>query len=193
MVPTNTVTAADTYRSECIQVQPKYFSDTASLKTSHCHAGRHITSSAGVLGLRFFLLLCTTLFACSTKSNSDDHTSSPKFEQYFVQGEQLYLKHCSNCHQRNGTGLGLVYPPLNKSDYLEHNFEEVVCLIKNGKKGELIVNGKSFNQAMPGIPSLSDLEIAEIATYIYNSWENEKGIVEVQVASGILTRCEKYR
>jgi hypothetical protein len=81
---------------------------------------------------------------------------------------------------------------LNKSDYLEHNFEEVVCLIKNGKKGELVVNGKRFNQAMPGIPSLSDLEIAEIATYIYNSWENEKGIVEVQVASGILTSCEKY-
>ena len=39
--------------------------------------------------------------------NQQLHTSSPKFEQYYVQGEQLYLKNCSNCHQKTGTGLGL--------------------------------------------------------------------------------------
>lgn len=107
-----------------------------------------------------------------------------------MQGEQLYIKNCSNCHQKTGTGLGLVYPPLKNSDYMDHNFEEVICLIKNGKKGDLMVNGKNFNQNMPGIPSLTDLEVAEIATYIYNSWENERGIIEVQDVSKLLSLCD---
>lgn len=180
------------YRPGCFHMRRNYIADTIR-KKSLCHCARfHIPCSAGVFKVGLAFLLCTTLFACSTKSESGDHISSPKFEQYFVQGEQLYLRHCSNCHQKTGTGLGLVYPPLNKSDFLDHYFEEVLCLMKNGKKGELMVNGKLFNQAMPGIPTLSDLEIAEIATYIYNSWENERGIIEVQDASGILSACEKY-
>jgi hypothetical protein len=32
---------------------------------------------------------------------------------------------------------------------------------------------------MPSIPSLTDLEVAEIATYIYNTWEHKQGIVDV--------------
>lgn len=139
----------------------------------------------------FFIILGFILLACSTKSESNTRTSSIKFEQYYVQGEHLYIKNCSNCHQKTGTGLGLVYPPLNTSDYLEHNFEEVICLIKNGKKGVLLVNGKSYNQAMPAIPSLTDLEVAEIATYIYNTWKNEKGLVEVQEVSKILSLCDR--
>ncbi|MBA4055732.1 MAG: hypothetical protein C0490_13535 [Marivirga sp.] len=71
-----------------------------------------------------------------------------------------------------------------------NNVYQVICLIRNGKKGELIVNGKSYNQPMPAIPSLTDLEIAEIATYIYNSWENERGIVDVQDVSKILSLCD---
>jgi cytochrome c551 len=138
----------------------------------------------------FFFISCSVLFSCSTKSESNSHTSSTKFEQYYVQGEQLYTKNCSNCHQKTGTGLGLVYPPLKKSDYMMNNFKEVICLIKNGKTGGLMVNGKNYNQAMPGISSLTDLEVAEIATYIYNSWENERGIIEVQDVSKILSLCD---
>lgn len=94
-----------------------------------------------------------------------------------------------NCHQSDGSGLGRVYPPLNNSDYMKNNFEDVICLIRYGKRGELIVNGVQFNQPMPAIPGLSDLEIAEITTYIYNTWEHERGIVEVKDATTILKSC----
>jgi cytochrome c551 len=138
----------------------------------------------------FLFISCTAVAACSTKTESTNHPTSAKFEQYYVQGEQLYLKNCSNCHQVNGTGLGLLYPPLNQSDFMQNNFDEVICILKNGKKGEILVNGKSFNKEMPGIPSLTDLEIAEIATYVYNSWSNERGIIEVSDVSKILSVCD---
>jgi cytochrome c551 len=141
-----------------------------------------------------FSILCFLVFAfsfsCSTKPDSKPSTSSTKFQQYFIQGEQLYEKNCSNCHQKNGAGLGLLYPPLNKSDFMDNHFEEVICIMRNGKEGELIVNGKSFNKQMKGISTLTDLEIAEIATYIYNTWGRQHGIVEVQEASRILSKCD---
>ncbi|HEY3404320.1 MAG TPA: cytochrome c [Ohtaekwangia sp.] len=139
-----------------------------------------------------FLLFAFSFYNCSTKSESTSSPSvnSTKFQQYYIQGEQLYITHCSNCHQKNGTGLGLLFPPLNKSDFVDNNFEKVICIMEHGISGELIVNGKSYNKEMKGIPSLTDLEIAEIATYIYNTWGREQGIVEVQRVSTILSGCD---
>jgi|SRR5688572_14926190 len=139
-----------------------------------------------ITGCLLLVTTCYILHSCTSKSSD----GSPKFQQYFVQGEQLYLRHCSNCHQKNGKGLGLIYPPLDSSDYMEKKFEAVLCMMRHGKSGELIVNGESYNQSMPGVPTLSDLEIAEIATYIYNSWSHNKGIVDVKVASKILSVCD---
>jgi mono/diheme cytochrome c family protein len=116
--------------------------------------------------------------------------SSAKFRQYYVHGEQLYEKHCSNCHQADGSGLRRVYPPLNTSDYMKNNFHDVVCLIRYGKRGELIVNGQQFNQAMYGISNLTDIEVAEITTYIYNTWTHDRGLIDVKEATAILATCK---
>ncbi len=128
-------------------------------------------------------LLILSLFAvgCSLKDS--------KFQQYYVEGQQLYLKNCSNCHQKDGKGLGLVYPPLAPSDFMDSNFNASICLIKKGRTGEISVNGNTYNKPMPGIPSLTDLEIAEIATYIYNSWGHEKGLVETSEVNATLQTC----
>lgn len=131
------------------------------------------------------LVIPILLSACSGK-----HSESIKFQQYYVQGELLYKKNCSNCHQADGSGLGLVYPPLNQSDYMKNNFESVLCLMKYGIKDSLTVNGKTYIQPMPGIPSLTDLEIAEIATYIYNTGEHDRGMVEVTEVSRLLKQCD---
>jgi len=72
---------------------------------------------------------------------------------------------------------------------MKENLNEVICLIKNGKQGEILVNGVMYNQPMAGIPSLTDLEIAEITTYIYNSWSHQQGLVDVSVATSVLKEC----
>jgi mono/diheme cytochrome c family protein len=154
---------------------------------------REVRSLEPSFHFSYSILLSTLyllLFSCSTKFENNQADTSPKFKQYYYQGEQLYLKNCSNCHQKDGTGLGLLYPPLNQSDYMDENVENVLCLVRYGKEGELIVNGKKFNQPMPGIPSLSDLEIAEISTYIYNTWDHKHGIIDVKEASKILQSCQ---
>jgi cytochrome c551 len=127
------------------------------------------------------LILVCLLLSCSP--------GDPKFQQYYVEGEQLYLKNCSNCHQKDGTGLGRIYPPLATSDFLENHFDEVACLMKKGRRGAMTVNGEVYVQAMPGVPSLTELEIAEITTYIYNSWGRKRGLVDVKQANQSLQHC----
>jgi cytochrome c551 len=139
------------------------------------------------------LAFCLLLFSCAKKSESESQPSSPKFTQYYNQGEQLYMKHCSNCHQQDGRGLGRVYPPLNVSDFMNDNFNQVICLIRYGRSDDLIVNGVSFNQSMPGVGALTDLEIAEIVTYIYNSWSHKRGIADVKDVTEILNSCQPVK
>jgi cytochrome c551 len=126
---------------------------------------------------------CMSLMSCIP------NPEAVKFKQYYRKGESLYEQHCSNCHQADGSGLRRLYPPLDTSDYMTNRFKDVVCAVKYGKTGEITVNGITFNQAMPAFPTLSDLEIAEITTYIYNTWSHDKGLVDVREVSGILSEC----
>lgn len=137
---------------------------------------------AEILAFCLLLIAYCLLVHCSP--------ADQKFKQYLVEGEVLYGKHCSNCHQKDGKGLGQIYPPLDQSDFMEANPNEVICLIKVGKSGEMTVNGIVYNQPMPGIPLLTELEIAEISTYIYNSWGRERGLVEVAEVQSALKGCE---
>lgn len=139
--------------------------------------------------LSLITIVIIVISACSPGKNPGE---SVKFQQYYAQGEQLYLRHCSNCHQKSGKGLGLLYPPLDESDYMDQNFKTVICIIKYGQSGELIVNEKNYNQPMPGVPTLTDLEIAEIATYVFNTWTHERGTIELKQVTEILQTCDKH-
>lgn len=143
--------------------------------------------------ISFLTLLIIALNIACVPGSDKNGGQSVKFQQYFVAGEALYQKHCANCHQVNGTGLGRVYPPLDKSDFMAKNFEEVVCLVKLGKKGEIWVNGSMYNQEMKGVPELTDLEVASITTYIYNRWSHKRGLVEVTETTAILNACADRR
>ena len=108
-----------------------------------------------------------------------------KLEQYYIGGKELYEQNCANCHQKDGKGLQNLYPPIAGSDYLKDK-EKVIYIIKNGLAGEILVNGKKYNQPMPANNQLTNLDIAEIVTYIYNEWNGETKITEVKEVEKVL-------
>ena len=99
-------------------------------------------------------------------------------------GKALFAGTCSVCHQGNGEGIENVFPPLAKSDFLTKlSPEDLIAIPLNGHTGKLTVNGKEFNSVMPPMSQLNDDEIANILTYVLNSWGNAGGkISKEQVA-----------
>lgn len=110
-----------------------------------------------------------------------------KLEQYYIGGKEVYELNCANCHQKDGKGLKNLYPTLVNSDYLKDK-EKVIYILKNGLAGEILVNGKKYNQPMPANNQLTNLDIAEVVTYIYNEWNGETKITEVKEVEKVLNR-----
>ena len=108
-----------------------------------------------------------------------------KRQKYITEGILLYQKNCANCHQNNGKGLEALYPPIAGSAYLA-NKDSVIYLIRYGLKGPIYVKGKRYNRLMPANPQLSDLEIAEIVTYIYNQWGGEAALVDAAAVRKVI-------
>ena len=129
-----------------------------------------------------FVLLYSTL-SCQ----SDEEI---KRQQYITEGILIYKNNCANCHQTNGQGVAALYPPIAGSDYLV-NKNSVICLIRYGQQGPIVVNGKRYNRPMPAQLQLSDLEIAELTTYIYNEWGRETTLTDVKAVTPILEQCRK--
>ena len=126
----------------------------------------------------FLLSLFVTLSVIFT-SNSQTNTLKASIER----GEEIYTDFCVSCHLPNGKGVEKVYPPLANSDYLLKNREASIKGIKFGMSGEIVVNGKKYNNVMTPL-GLSDDEIADVMNYISNSWgnKNDKIVTEAEVS-----------
>jgi len=98
-------------------------------------------------------------------------------EQQVAAGQVLFKGTCSVCHQDNGQGLPDVFPPLAKSDYLLKNPKHGIEIALNGLTGPVTVNGKIYNSVMPPMSQLNDDEIANILTFVLNSWGNDGGVI----------------
>ena len=88
-------------------------------------------------------------------------------------GESRFTGTCSVCHQANGAGLPNVFPPLARSDFLMADKQRSIGIVLNGLTGKVTVNGSEFNSVMPPMSQLNDDEIANILTYVRNSWGNK--------------------
>jgi len=112
-----------------------------------------------------------------------------EFMRYYTSGQELYKTHCQNCHGAQGEGLAALIPPLTDSVYLKNNRSKLACYMQNGLHLPILVNGKPFNGQMP--PSnLSPVEIAEVLTYVENSFGNKLGLHGVEQVNKELAGCD---
>src|SRR6266446_3367604 len=86
-------------------------------------------------------------------------------------GRKLFTSICGACHQPTGQGLPNVFPPLAGSDFLNADKNRAIKIVINGRQGEVIVNGRRFNNSMPKFP-FGDDDIANVLTFVCNSFGN---------------------
>ena len=114
----------------------------------------------------------------------DDAIVNKTKEQQIADGKVIYTKTCVACHQAQGQGLEGAFPPLAKSDFLNADVDRAIDIVLHGKQGEVTVNGKKYNSVMTPQP-LSVQEVADVLTYVYNTWDNSKKVVTPEMVQKI--------
>jgi mono/diheme cytochrome c family protein len=88
-------------------------------------------------------------------------------------GSAIFFDACTSCHLEGGKGQAGMFPPLRGSGIAQqYDATGVLRLILAGGRTAPTVSRPSF-QSMPSFAwKLSDQEIADVATYVRNSWGN---------------------
>jgi nitrite reductase (NO-forming) len=103
-------------------------------------------------------------------------------DQQIAAGAALFKGTCSTCHQEAGQGLAGVFPPLANSDFLKPDPRRAIEVVLNGLSGPVTVNGSTYDSVMPPMSQLTDDEVANILTFVTNSWGNTSpGVTKEQV------------
>jgi len=88
-------------------------------------------------------------------------------------GAAVYARTCIACHQPTGLGLPPVFPPLANAPIVVGNPELPVKFILQGLMGPITVNGMTYNSMMPPVAGVSDADIADVLTYVRQSFGNQ--------------------
>ena len=88
-------------------------------------------------------------------------------------GAAVYARTCIACHQPTGMGLPPVFPPIANAPIVVGNPELPIKFILQGLMGPITVNGMTYNSMMPPVPGVSDAEIADVLTYVRQSFGNQ--------------------
>jgi mono/diheme cytochrome c family protein len=88
-------------------------------------------------------------------------------------GKQVYLEQCLACHQADAGGVQGMNPPLVKTKWVLGDKATLVKLVLNGMTGDLEVNGDTYHNVMAPHSDLTDQQIADVLTYVRNSFGNK--------------------
>jgi mono/diheme cytochrome c family protein len=97
-------------------------------------------------------------------------------------GGQIFTSRCASCHQATGTGLPGVFPPLAGSEWVNGDGSTVAGILLLGITGPITVKDATFSGMMPAFgASLSDAEIAAVASHVRSSFGNNSPPVTADV------------
>ena len=94
-------------------------------------------------------------------------------DEQMKRGAAVYARTCIACHQPTGLGLPPVFPPLANAPIVVGNPELPVKFILQGLMGPITVNGMTYNSMMPPVAGVSDADIADVLTYVRQSFGNQ--------------------
>ena len=133
----------------------------------------------------------------SKKVAAPKHLSKKDVKSYQA-GAEIFSRdaHCSTCHQADGQGLAKVYPPLAGTKWVLGDEERLIKLTLHGLFGDIEVKGVPYS-IKTGTPPmtafgalLNNQEIADVLTYVRNSWGNEAPAIRAETVKRVRIATE---
>lgn len=92
-------------------------------------------------------------------------------------GKKVYDLYCLACHQADGGGVPRMNPPLSKTTYVLGDKKALIKIILNGLDEPIEINGDTYTNVMAPHDFLKDQEIADVLTYVRNSFGNKASLI----------------
>lgn len=129
------------------------------------------------------LLLVALYLLAQTKPKSASQGGVDKAS--LTRGKKIYDTYCLACHQADGSGVPRLNPPLIKTKWVLGDKKELIVVILKGMDEPIEVDGEDYNNVMASHAFLQDQEVADVLTYIRNSFGNKASAVSVAEVKGV--------
>jgi mono/diheme cytochrome c family protein len=136
-------------------------------------------------------LVCLSLFmfgAVGLQAQVHHHVS---LATSIANGKKVYMQNCVTCHQADGKGVSTLNPPLINTTYVLGDKIKLIQIVLNGFNEDVLINGKSFSNSMTPHASLTDQEIADVLTYVRNSFTNKASQVSATLVKNVRSMNKK--
>jgi len=106
-------------------------------------------------------------------------------DEQMKRGLAVYSRTCIACHQPTGKGLPPVFPSIAETPIVVGNPELPIKFILQGLMGPITVGGMTYNSVMPPVAGVSDGDIADVLTYVRQSFGNKGNPVSVDQVKAV--------
>jgi mono/diheme cytochrome c family protein len=129
----------------------------------------------------YLIFAAFTIISFSTPLQDDMKASMER-------GKKVYESTCLACHQANGSGVPGMNPPLKQTKWVTGSKDTLINIVLNGMSEEIEVNGEYYDNVMPPHSHLKDQQIADVLTYIRNSFGNKASAVTEEEVKKLRTK-----
>ncbi|WP_184542847.1 c-type cytochrome [Mucilaginibacter sp. FT3.2] len=125
------------------------------------------------------IFIATGLQAQTKKHKAAVKPSSAKLKASIAAGSTIFTENCVACHQADGMGIPNMNPPLAKTTFVLGDKTKLIKIILNGFSDDVEINGQRYANTMASHDFLKDQEIADLLTYVRNSFGNKASAVTI--------------
>jgi len=136
------------------------------------------------------LLVVAALYSCS-HSPDKKTPSAANVSKSVATGQVIYTNNCVSCHQIDGGGVQHMNPPLVKTTYVLGDKTELIKIVLNGFNKNVDINGSTYSNVMASHDFLKDQEIADVLTYVRNSFGNKADAITVDEVKDVRASNKK--
>ncbi len=123
------------------------------------------------------IVICFAAMCCSSLFLIAQQAQPAEVQESIARGEKLYTLYCLSCHQKSGNGVPHMNPPLIKTSYVTGDIKKLVTWVLKGSTENIPIDGKTYSNNMPAQNYLKDEQIADVLTYVRNSFGNTSSAV----------------
>jgi len=115
----------------------------------------------------------------------------PAMAASLTRGAVVYKNVCITCHQADGGGVPNMNPPLIKTTYVLGDKARLAHIVLAGLAEPIEINGDDYKQHMPAQAYLTDQQVADVLTYVRNSFGNKASAVQVAEVKAVRDKLPK--